>query len=122
MFLAVAAVVNEARLYRLGPALTNIALLLAFGRTVLKGPSMAETFARVRRRDLPREAVMYCRRLTLLWCLFFGLNSGFITWLALYASFAWWTIYSGVVAYLLAVAFFMAELLYRQRHFADVGR
>jgi uncharacterized membrane protein len=119
-FLVAAAVVNDAHLYRLGPALTNVGLLLAFGRTVLRGPSMAETFARMRRRDLPCEAVIYCRRLTIIWCVFFSVNTGVIVWFAFYASIELWTIYTGGVAYLLAGTFFIAELLYRQRRFADV--
>jgi uncharacterized membrane protein len=119
LFLAVAAIVNEAHVFRLGPALANVAMLVSFGRTLLSGPSMAESIARIRRRDLPREAVGYCRRLTLLWCVFFGLNAAFITWLAFYASLASWMIYTGVVAYLLAGGFLMAELVYRHWRFAN---
>jgi uncharacterized membrane protein len=117
-----AALTNEARLIRLGPAVANVAMLFSFGRTLRKGPSMVETFARLRHRHLPHEAVGYCRRLTLLWCMFFALNGAFIVWLALYASIAWWTIYTGCLAYLLAAALFLAELLYRRRRFAVVER
>lgn len=121
-FLAVAAIVNRGLVFRLGPALANVAMLISFGRTLVRGPSIVETIARVRHRgDLPPGAASYCRRLTLLWCVFFTLNAGFITWLALYASLAWWTIYTGGLAYLLAAALFLAELLYRRRHFASVA-
>ena len=72
VFLVVAAIVNEAHVFRLGPALANVAMLLSFGRTLRGGPSMVESIARVHRRELPREAVVYCWRLTLLWCVFFG--------------------------------------------------
>jgi uncharacterized membrane protein len=118
LFLAVAAIVNEAHVFRLGPALANVAMLVSFGRTLLVGPSMAESIARLQRGDLPPQAVVYCWRLTLLWCVFFGLNAAFITWLAFYASLASWTLYTGVVAYLLAGFLLMAELVYRQWRFA----
>ena len=121
-FLAVAAIVNRGNVFRLGPALANVAMLFSFGRTLVWGPSIVEMIARVRHGgELPPGAVSYCRRLTLLWCVFFALNAGFITWLAFYATLAWWTIYTGVLAYLLAGALFMGELLYRRRHFASVA-
>src|SRR5262249_14784167 len=101
VFLAVAAVVNQGHIFRLGPALANVAMLSSFGRTLVRGPSLVEIVARIQHRgELPPGAKSYCRRLTLLWCVFFALNAGFITWLAFYASLAWWTIYTGVLAYL----------------------
>jgi uncharacterized membrane protein len=121
VFLLVAAIVNEAHVFRLGPALANVAMLLSFGRTLWGGPSMVESIARVHRRELPRGAVVYCWRLTLLWCIFFGLNASFIAWLAFYASLASWTLYTGFLGYLLAGGLFMAEVVYRQRRFAEVA-
>ena len=120
-FLVVATLVNEAHMFRLSPALSNVAMLLSFGRTLRGGPSMIETIARTHRTELPRGAVTYCWRLTLLWCVFFALNAGFIAWLAFYASLASWTLYTGLLGYLLAGGLFVAELVYRQRHFAEVA-
>jgi uncharacterized membrane protein len=120
-FLTVAVIVNRGLIFRLGPALANVNMLVSFGRTLVWGPPIVETIARVRHGDLPPDAQLYCRRLTLIWCVFFALNAGFITWLAFYASLAWWTIYTGALAYLLAAALFMAELLYRRRHFASAA-
>jgi len=117
-FLVVAAIVNDEHVIRLGPALANVAMLLSFGRTLRGGPSMVERIARLRRGDLPAEVVTYCWRLTLLWCVFFGANAAFITWLAFFGSFASWTLYTGLLAYLLAGGLFLAELLYRHRRFA----
>jgi uncharacterized membrane protein len=119
-FLVAAALVNRGNVFRLGPALANVAMLFSFGRTLVWGPSIVEVIARVRHGgELPPGAEWYCRRLTLLWCVFFAVNAGFIAWLAFYASLAWWTIYTGVLAYLLAGALFIAEVLYRRRHFAN---
>ena len=121
-FLVVAAIVNRGNVFRLGPALANVVMLFSFGRTLVWGPSIVEVIARVRHgSQLPRGAEAYCRRLTLVWCIFFALNAAFIAWLAFYASLAWWTIYTGVLAYLLAGALFVAELAYRRRHFANAA-
>jgi uncharacterized membrane protein len=117
-FLVVAAVVNEEPVTRLGPAVPNVVMLLAFGRTLWGGPSLIESIARMRWGDLPPHVVTYCWRLTLLWCVFFAMNAAFIAWLAFYGSLAWWTIYTGLLAYLLAGGLFLAELLYRRRYIA----
>jgi uncharacterized membrane protein len=121
-FLAAAAILNRGLVFRLGPALANVAMLFSFGRTLVRGPSIVETIARVRHAgELPRGAVEYCRRLTLAWCVFFTINAAFITWLAFYASLGWWTVYTGVLAYLLAGALFLVELAYRRRYFANAA-
>ena len=121
-FLVVAAIVNRGHVFRLGPALANVVMLFSFGRTLVWGPSIVEVIARARHGgDLPHGAQAYCRRLTLAWCIFFTLNAAFIAWLAFYASLAWWTIYTGVLGYLLAGTLFMAELAYRRRHFVKAA-
>src|SRR5205809_68133 len=62
-------------------------------------------------------AVLYCRVVTALWCLFFALNGGVTLWLALGATLAWWTFYTGVVSYALLGILFAAELVYRYWRF-----
>jgi uncharacterized membrane protein len=119
-FLVVAAVVNEEHVTRLGPALPNVVMLLSFGRTLRSGPSLIESLARLRWGELPPHVVTYCWRLTLLWCVFFAANAAFISWLAFYGTLASWTIYTGLLAYLLAGGLFLAELLYRHRRFAAI--
>jgi uncharacterized membrane protein len=91
--------------------------LIAFGRTLLWGPPLVETFARSRGRALPDEEVVYCRAVTGLWCLFFALNGGVTLWLALGAPLAWWTFYTGVVSYALIAVLFAAEMVYRYWRF-----
>src|SRR6266581_3424726 len=94
-----------------------VVLLIAFGRTLLWGPPMVETFARLRGRELPDEEVVYCRVVTGLWCLFFAFNGGVTLWLALGATLARWTLYTGVVSYMLIGTLFTAEMVYRYWRF-----
>src|SRR5207247_8401321 len=83
------------------PVLINAVLLIAFGRTLLWGPPMVETFARLRGRELPDEEVVYCRVVTGLWCLFFAFNGGVTLWPALGAPLARWPLDAGAVSYIL---------------------
>jgi uncharacterized membrane protein len=117
--LVAAAVFNNGRFFLFVPALVNATLLIAFGRTLLSPPSMIETLARLQGYDISGEKIPYCRTVTAIWCAFFTLNSAFIVWLALYASLAWWTLYTGLLAYGLVGVVMGAELLYRGWRFRD---
>src|SRR2546425_10208300 len=120
--LLLAGLFNQGQFFLLVPVLINAVLLIAFGRTLLWGPPMVETFARLRGRELPDEEVVYCRVVTGLWCLFFAFNGGVTLWLALGATLAWWTLYTGVVSYTLIGTLFAAEMVYRYWRFRSAGR
>jgi uncharacterized membrane protein len=117
--LGMAAILDEGRLFLFVPSLVNLALLVAFGRTFYRGPSMVETFARLQGYRLSDEKIRYCRRVTAVWCVFFAINSAAIAWLAVWASLAWWTMYTGIIAYVLVGALFAAEVVYRAWRFRD---
>lgn len=109
---------DDARFLLLAPALVNLALLLAFGRTLRgPGPPLVETFARLQDPDLSPEEVDYCRRVTLVWCLFFTANAGVCAWMAWRASPELWALYTGLVAYLLMGLLFAAEFVVRAWRF-----
>ncbi len=115
--IAVAAASNDGVIFLFMPVLINAALLVSFGRTLLRGPSMIETFARLQVSSLSDEELIYCRHVTLLWCVFFVLNGAVTLWLALLASLEQWTLYTGLIAYLLMGGLFLAELIYRKWRF-----
>src|SRR5262249_20581558 len=109
--LALAAIFNEGRFFLFVPALVNVALLVAFARTLVGGPSMVEVFARSRGYQMSPPKIRYCRIVTALWCVFFVLNAGVIVLLALYGTLAWWTVYTGLIAYILVGVLLTAELI-----------
>lgn len=114
--LAAAAVASNAVLpLKLYPVLVNGALLAAFGYSLGKPPSMVERLARLREPDLPPAAIGYTRRVTQVWCGFFALNGAMAMGLALYASEAVWSLYTGLVSYLLMGLLFGGEYLLRMR-------
>ncbi len=115
--LLLAGIFNDGRFFLFVPALVNAGLLIGFLRTLLRGPSMIETFARFGRHDLPEGAVPYCRRVTWLWCAFFVINITISLWLALASSLERWTAYNGFVAYVLVGILLGAERVYRYWRF-----
>jgi len=65
--------------------------------------------------DLPPAAVRYTRQVTRVWVAFFAFNASVATGLALLAPLSWWTLYTGLIAYLLMGLLFAGEWLVRQR-------
>ncbi len=108
---------NDARALLFVPALMNAALLVSFAGSLVRGPSLVETFARMRVPDLPESEVRYCRAVTVVWCVFFAANGSIALALALSGSLGWWTFYNGLVAYLLAGLVFAGEFVVRSWRF-----
>ena len=116
LVLAAAAVWANALLpLKLYPVLVNAALLTAFGYSLAAPPSMVERLARLRDPGLPPAAIAYTWRVTQVWCGFFVVNGALALGTALWASEAIWSLYTGVIAYLLMGLLFGAEYLFRIR-------
>lgn len=121
-------ILTNSELYMLFlPALITLSLAVVFGYSLYEGPSMIETFARMEVADLTPEDRDYCRDVTLVWVVFMLANSTLVVVLALATSrgvrlagfdpLAVWTVYTGVVSYVLVGLLFAGEYLYRKWKF-----
>ncbi len=99
------------------PALVNGVLLVFFGRTLVYPPTVIEKIAGTMTKDLSSNEVLYCRNVTVVWCLFFTLNGSMALFLALFSSLEVWTLYNSVVAYGLMGSLFLVEFIYRHWRF-----
>lgn len=100
---------------KLYPVLVNAAFLAAFAYSLASPPSMVERLARLTEPDLPPQAVAYTRVVTQVWCVFFAINGSIALGTALWASPAVWSLYTGVISYVLMGALFGGEYLVRLR-------
>ena len=98
---------------KLYPVLVNAALLGLFAYSLLFPPSIIERFARLREPDLPARAIRYTRRVTQVWCIFFAANGVMALFTALWTSPATWTLYNGLIAYLMMGLLFAGEYIVR---------
>jgi uncharacterized membrane protein len=117
-----AALFDDGRVFTLVPVAVNLGLFVAFARSLVRGPSLVESLARLRHRTLPAGGEAYCRRVTALWSVFFVLNAAIAGWLALRASLAAWTLYTGLVSYVVIGVLLGLEQVYRAwryRHYED---
>ena len=74
---------------------------------------MIEQLARLKEPDLPQTAVGYLNKVTLIWCGLFIFNASVALYTALYTDLATWTLYNGLIAYLLIGLLLALEWLYR---------
>ncbi len=100
---------------KLYPVSLNLAFLAVFAASLRRGPSAIERLARLREPALPAAAVAYTRRVTQVWCVFFGANALVSAATALWADAAGWALYNGFVAYVAMGLLMGGEWLVRRR-------
>jgi uncharacterized membrane protein len=98
------------------PVLVNLTFLWTFA-TSLRGTSIVERFARLQDPGLTPDKAAYCRTVTKVWCGFFVVNAAIIGALALASDLRWWTLYAGVISYVLMGLLFTVELVVRHTKF-----
>jgi uncharacterized membrane protein len=105
------------------PVLIQLMLMYFFGRTLFEntGPPFVESFVRLQFPEFPSAIGQYCRQLTLVWTVFFAINAIIIIVLALWGAEFWWSLYNGVLIYLLMGLLVIAEYIYRRIRFADLN-
>jgi len=96
------------------PVFISACMLTAFSTSLWRGPSIIERLARLQEPDLPPEGIVYCRKVTQVWCLFFIIN-GSIACVTVFAEDKIWALYNGLIAYIAMGILFAGEYILRQR-------
>lgn len=112
-------VFNSGFILKLYPLVMGVFLLGSFGLTLIKPPSMILRFATLQDKDLPNaenyaEVVRYCRAVTLVWCVFFIFNLCVSAYTMLFLSDFAWSLYNGLISYILIGILFFGEMLFRR--------
>jgi uncharacterized membrane protein len=115
LLLLTSALTNSQALIRFYPVVINITLLVIFALSLTRPPSVVETLARLTEPDLPPSGVVYTKKVTQAWCVFFVFNAAIATYTARFMSLENWTLYNGFIAYILMGLFFTVEWLIRRR-------
>lgn len=97
------------------PVLVNAVLFLLFAHSLVSPPSVIERLARLKDVELPERAVIYTRRATVAWAVFFACNGGAALYTTVAASREAWMLYNGFIAYVLIGAMFGGEFLVRSK-------
>ncbi|BET95508.1 hypothetical protein TCT1_04290 [Xenorhabdus sp. TCT-1] len=97
------------------PVVVNAVLLILFSSSLRYGPPIIERIARIKEPDLPPKGIIYTRKVTYIWCLFFMFNGTVSLGTCLYNDMPLWTLWNGMVSYLLIGLLISIEWLVRQR-------
>ncbi|WP_440617531.1 hypothetical protein [Cysteiniphilum sp. 6C5] len=99
---------------KLYPVAMNLAFLSIFFASLFAKENIIYQFAKkTSRKPLPHFVSAYTRKVTIAWCVFFMLNALVSCYSALFSSLHVWTIYNGLVSYILIGAFFVCEFIVR---------
>lgn len=96
------------------PVIISLMMLAIFGSSLWSSQSIIERLARLQTPDLPQKGVIYTRKVTQVWCLFFILNATITATLILWEQFEYWAIYTGIVSYIFIGLLMGGEWLVRQ--------
>lgn len=98
------------------PVFCNLLMLGIFTHSLFfQSQSVIERLARIREPELPASGVAYTRRVTQVWCMFFVLNGAIAAATAVHGELQLWTLYNGLVSYLLMGLLLVGEWLVRRR-------
>ena len=96
------------------PVLMNAVLFILFIYSWFRPPTVIETIARIQEPELPPAGVIYTRKVTLVWSVFFIIN-GCCAAISTTLSNEYWALYNGFIAYILMGVLFVGEWLVRRR-------
>jgi uncharacterized membrane protein len=105
---------NDPLYLKLNPVIISSCVLLTFSWTLVKAPSMIETFARMADKNLPDKAIPYCRKVTIIWVIFLFLNTLAAIYTCFYTDIKTWMFYNGFLSYIFMGVLFAGEFTYRK--------
>ena len=107
-----ALIFKETHWFTYYPVAVNFFLLILFFSSLWQKQTLIERFARLQEPQLPDHAIGYTRTVTKVWCCFFIIN-GAISLTTGFISMGLWTLYNGLISYLLIGLLIAGEWLVR---------
>jgi uncharacterized membrane protein len=104
------------------PIAISLATAAIFGSSLIEPPTVIERIARIYEPDLPPQGVAYARQVTIVWTIFLVANATVSGAFAIWGSLETWTLWNGLISYLLMGLLFVGEMgvrrVVRRRHAA----
>ncbi|APC97535.1 COG4648 family protein [Francisella frigiditurris] len=115
MFLAfIGMISNNVIFIQLYPVLVSLSLLGVFTFSLFQPYSFITHIAmQISKEPLPSYVVKYTRKVTLVWCIFFGFNATISIITILTGSITLWTLYNGLLSYMLIGILISGEWILR---------
>ncbi len=113
VFAALTVFTDHALWLKLYPVVVSLTLFITFAASLKTQKCVIQRLAEIREKNITAEKQRYMVNLTKVWCGFFVLNMMLSLLTLYYASLATWTLYNGLISYLLMGSLFVGELAYR---------
>jgi uncharacterized membrane protein len=97
------------------PVIVSLSFSAIFGFSLLFPPTVVERIARLAEPDLPPSGAAYTRKVTVVWAIVLLINAFVSMATTLWGSLAQWTLWNGLLSYLLMGSIFVGEWLIRKR-------
>lgn len=95
------------------PVIVNAVLFIVFAASLFTDKPIITMLAMLKEKELPPFALLYTRRLTVFWSAFFVLNGLIALYTAIINDLNIWTLYNGLISYILIGIIFVAEYILR---------
>ncbi len=115
LFLLAIALINETDWLLLYPVFVSLLFFAVFALSLLFPPPVVERLARLEDPELPPKGVAYTRKVTQVWSLFFLTNAAVSLFTVCYGDPWLWSLYNGLVFYLLMGLLMAAEMAVRRK-------
>ena len=115
-----ASVVGRTQALLYYPVLVNGLLCAIFARSLHKGEPLLLRLVRARGMPMSEHAPGYLTRLTAVWAGFFAANGLVALWTTT-APLEVWTLYNGLISYLLVALLMLGEWLFRRHYKRRLG-
>lgn len=105
---------KDSQWFMVYPVMMSLIMLVFFAQSLFQDKSMIQRFAELRETDINAKKQAYMRKLTVVWCGFFVVNGfiAFYTWQ--FTSLEIWTLYNGLISYVLIGLLIVGELIFRR--------
>ena len=113
--LAVLLAVSPTIAARAYPVAISLATATVFALSLHHPPTIIERIARLTQPDLPAAAIVYTRRVTVVWVAFLLINAAISLWTALWGTLDQWALWNGLLSYLAMGVLFAGEYLIRPK-------
>jgi len=114
ILLSYSALTNSAMALKFYPVVMSCCFLFIFGYSLYKPPTIIQLIASLREK-LDEKAVIYTRKVTKVWCVFFILNATIATWTIYQDNAQIWVLYNGFLSYIAMGLLMGGEWLIRQK-------
>lgn len=110
-----AMIFNSLKLVLFYPVFVNTLFFVMFFLSLFKGEALITRLAKFSQKDevLPDYAISYTRKVTLVWSVFFVLNSIIALYTAILNDIEIWTLYNGLISYILIGCLMTVEFVIR---------